>query len=137
MQTLHTQSIIFTSYCCRSLINQSVCHRAVMLLSDSTLDQSIVDRVTMAKQENDSVSLDIYTLIFGIEADDRSAALLSCSNGGDHFVVIDMDGVDEAIASYYQLVNSLIQCTLALWTLPTVTFDLLTFYYMCLMYILT
>ena len=67
------------------------------------LDKSIVDTVTMAKQENDGVQqLDIYTMIFGIEADDRFAALLSCSNGGDHFVVTDIASVDEAVTSYYQ-----------------------------------
>jgi len=76
-----------------------------MLLSDSTIDQSVVDHVAMTRQDN--LSLDIYTLIFGIEADDRFAAILSCSNGGDHFVVNDVDGVDEAIASYYQLVIKL------------------------------
>ena len=77
-----------------------------MILSDSTLDQSVVEAVTMAKQENDGVQqLDIYTMIFGIEADDRFAALLSCSNGGDHFVVTDIAGVDEAITNYYRYVK--------------------------------
>ena len=80
-----------------------MCHRIIMILSDSTLDQSIVNR---AREENDGVQqLDIFTMIFGIEADDRYAALLSCSNGGDHFVITDMAGVDEAIASYYRLVK--------------------------------
>ena len=76
-----------------------------MIMSDSTLDHSIVDAVNRSKQESGVQKLDIYTMIFGIEADDRYAALLSCSNGGDHFVVTDFASVNEAIASYYRLVK--------------------------------
>ena len=71
-------------------------------MSDTALDRTIVDAVDRSKQENGVQQLDIFTMIFGIEADDRYAALLSCSNGGDHFVVTDLAGVNEAIASYYQ-----------------------------------
>ena len=86
-----------------------MCHQAIMLLSDSSLDKSIVNRVNMVKQQNDSVQqIDIYTMIFGLQADDNDAALLSCSNGGDHYVVRDMEDVDEAVGSYYKYVNSLI-----------------------------
>ena len=77
-----------------------------MILSDSPLDQSIVDSVDQLKQQNDSgQQIDIYTMIFGIEADDESAALLSCNNGGDHYVVIDMVDVDEAVGNYYKYVT--------------------------------
>ena len=91
---------------CRSLANQtSVCHQAIIILSDSPLDQSIVDKVDMLKQQNDSgQQIDIYTVIFGIEADDGYAAMLSCRNGGDHYVVMDMAGVDEAVGNYYKYV---------------------------------
>ena len=71
-------------------------------MSDTALDRTIMDAVDRSKQENGVQQLDIFTMIFGIEADDRYAALLSCRNGGDHFVVTDLAGVNEAIASYYQ-----------------------------------
>lgn len=72
-------------------------------MSDSYLDETIVDKVNMYKQQNDSVQqIDIYTMIFGIRADDKYAAVLSCTNGGDHYIVMDMAGVEEAITSYYR-----------------------------------
>ena len=65
-----------------------------------------MDRVDVLKQSSDSgQQIDIYTVIFGIEADDEYAAMLSCSNGGDNYVVMDMAGVDEAVASYYKYVT--------------------------------
>jgi len=85
----------------RSLNNQTACHRAIVLLTDASLDQTILDAVATAKQQQ-PYSVDIYTLTIGIRADDTYAGQLSCDNGGDSYVITTNSDLEEAISGYYQ-----------------------------------